>query len=271
MEEDLVFDLVGTKQVLFNVTAQTNPDKVEELDEAADTLSVTANIETPWREPSEITIGDPLVFPVLELYKIAKQPVPATAQFISKTHELYLVQLTCAFTPAPDTRFTRARFQIELTTTYPAGTSGNEKAIALDLFPDETNDEIKVTKKLSLSPELKIKPKLLGAEVEATLKVGEASTTEEYTVYVPRIEISAKQTSRVFWIFLPTKAHELRGGKELVMLIRKPKGSEVTAKYSLTAENEIVLPRGPITAGLMNMRYHDKKKQLVDAPEKPLC
>jgi|GEM_PF-2140816 len=271
MEEDLEFELEATNEVLFSVTAETNPEMVAKLDEATDTQEANAEMETPWREPSEIIIGDPVARSVAELYKLARQPVPAETKQLLNKYELYLVQLTCSFTPAPKTRFTGVRFQVELTTTYSAGSNETEKAIALDLFPEDTNDEIKVSKKFSLSPELKIKPTFFKVDVEASLKVGEVSKTEDYIVYVPRIEISAKQTSRFFWNFQPTKLHELRGAHEMVILIRKPKGSQVTAKYSLTAQNEIVLPRAPITAGLMNLLYHDKKKQLVDAPDRPLC
>jgi len=47
VEEDLQFDLEASNEVLFSVTAETNPEMVEKLDEAADTLEANAEMETP--------------------------------------------------------------------------------------------------------------------------------------------------------------------------------------------------------------------------------
>jgi hypothetical protein len=77
---------------------------VEELGPGA-TRGAQADVAFPFRMPSYISIGEPIVFPVKPMSEMS-----ATTRHQFKVFEFHQVQFACSFDAAAGCRFTDARF-----------------------------------------------------------------------------------------------------------------------------------------------------------------
>lgn len=236
----------------------------EELGPGA-TKGAHSDLSLPFRSPSYISIGDPVVS------RVAPEQ---TAQLHEQDnrYEFHQVQLACSFQSAPGCRFTQARFMVELLTVDGGAVSrmaGTGDAIAYDLFPRLVEDPQTVTVTSATKPEIS-----LGFDsLSATLSLPSRERVVEKVRYSSRITAFDLQGSHPAWQFLATDQHEIGGSQRLFMLVRKPKGTTVQARFRLTAQVQFIIGGiglAPIEL-VMVFRRRGRDAVLEDSPVLPLC
>ena len=133
--------------------------------------------------------------------------------------EFYWVQLACTFSPGRGHTFESARFQITLITEAADPTSTiylSSPAMAYSLYPDRIEDEYAVTRKISVTPELKL------AAFPIEIPLGYERTMSGAT-YKVRVESFGLQETLAGWIFTRNASHALSGTNSLFLLLRKPR------------------------------------------------
>lgn len=227
-------------------------------------------INGPFRAKSRFSIGEPVVLPLAKLLSAHKNKLPADIGLQMRQYEFYQVQLACSFEAASNCRFHDARFALALETisTNPTeAVPGN--AIAYDLFPLKFEEEYKVSVKRSLNPEIKFSFDPFSSSLALPL----FERTEEYATYSSRIEAFDLQGTEPAWRFSRTTSHEIGGSQKLFMIVRKPKGTQVRAIFTLSASvnfvlGNMVLDPFPL---LFLFRRSGASSTLSDAPSYPLC
>ncbi|NWJ96635.1 MAG: hypothetical protein HXX20_12700 [Chloroflexi bacterium] len=255
----LDFLIEDEQATLFEGTARIPDAKAAEFEEN-EALESTGTIGDLFRKESQFIIGDPIATPLeLQGEQVAAE---ITAQL--EHYDFFRVQLACSFLPANGCRYSSARFKVELLSapTSPA-------AIVYDYFPPFTPDEAKAVKRFSLDLNLKLKVGTVPL-LELSGLPFKYEKSQEFTVYTSRVEMAGLQTSQPIWNFSRTSSHELNGSYKLIMIVRKPKGSQVQARLSLSAETEVVLELGPLGPFPLTTTLR-KGKTIVDEPEIPLC
>lgn len=223
------------------------------------------DLTMPFRAPSLISIGDPIASPLVA-------PSPTTAALPGE-YEFYQVQLVCSFQAASGCRFTDARFAVEPSTvddgtgSRPAETTD---AIACDMFPLSVEDAqtVKVTSTMPTS-EFSFGFEPLGA----TLSLPSRQRVRESIEYRSRIVAFDLHGTRPAWSFHRTDQHEIVGAQRLFLLVRKPRGTQVHATFSLSAHVQFVVGgRGFAPVELvMLFRRRGRDMLLDDAPALALC
>jgi hypothetical protein len=161
-----------------------------------------------------VTIGAPRAWPI-PAPPLAPGGSTATmstvAPVIGSEERVLLLRMACSFRPRSDqTQIVWARFTARL---FPDDQQ-LPPPIALDLYPSIVEVERKVTRRVTLSPSLKL------TEVEATL--GEAEFTVEYPAVDPIISAGGPQEDLVSWDFSEAPGHVLHGGKLLMAVVAAP-------------------------------------------------
>ncbi|NWJ98852.1 MAG: hypothetical protein HXX20_24180 [Chloroflexi bacterium] len=256
---------------LFEVETEISPENLKKLEAAIRTLSTTKDLKSWLGGKGRIQIGDPVVLPAVPLLKKSGEEIPADIQLQLKQYDFYLVQFACSFQAGDNSRFHQANFEIKLITEPqdPASPVAGA-AMAYDLYPEKVEDEIKVSKNFTLGPDFKIKAKLGPVEAEASVVPLKIENKQEYVVYNPKLEAFGRQASDISWQFSRTKSHEIGGAQALSVLVRKPKGSKVKAKLSLTASLELVINLVALPPIPLTTKWR-KKGSAVEDPTIDLC
>jgi hypothetical protein len=262
---------MAAEEPLF--VAQGQPSEVdvlllaEELGPGA-ARGAQADLTLPFREPSHISIGEPITFALGP-----NSATPAGLRYQFEVYEFHQVQLACSFQAARGCRFTDARFAVTLTTEFDSADQRPEaaaQAIAYDLFPQLLEDAQVVTVTSAIKPEISF-----GYEpVSAKLSLPSRERVDKQIRYTSRVEAFDLQGSHPAWAFHRTQQHEISGPQRLFMLVRKPKGSAVSATFNLRARVQFVLLGGqgfsPVEL-VMLFRGRDRSDVLTDAPTVTLC
>lgn len=229
-----------------------------DLAEAMQSLSTTGAIPGVLSSLNRFTIGTPLVFPIDPGQSADQRLIPANLA----GYEFYRVQLACTFDPAPHYRFHQATFSVSLLS-EPA----RPEAIVYDLYPLQALDERKISRKLGITPELKLDVKPI-TQVDAKLLSVERGS--EYIAYSSRIQGFGLQTAAVRWQFTRTDSHEISGSQPLFMIICKAPGTIVSARFELQAQVELLLDIGPIGPIPLTTTLRRGGK-ITDDLDAPLC
>jgi hypothetical protein len=231
------------------------------------TKGAHADLSLPFRAASYVSIGDPVVtaLPAAQLATAALRDQVAG-------YEFHQVQLACSFQAASGARFTEARFATELLTVEDAPGSrapGTIDAIAYDLFPKTVEDSQTVTVTSAIKPELS-----LGYDpFSATLSLPSRERVVEKVEYRSRITAFDLQGTRPAWQFAATDQREISGPQQLFVLVRKPRGTSVQARFQLNARVQFVIGGtglAPVEL-VMVFRRRGRDAVLEDAPALPLC
>jgi hypothetical protein len=235
----------------------------EELGPGA-TKGGQVDLTLPFRAPSYISIGDPVV---ARLESGVGAPPELRRQ--ASEFDFYQVELACSFSAAPGCRFLDARFEVALDTVWADGPEQAGEAIAYDLFPVLIEDARTVTVTSAVKPEFSF-----GYEpVSAKLALPSRERVTEQIRYASRIAAFDLRGTRPAWSFYRTEQHEINGPQRLFILVRKPRGSSVRAAFGLSARVQFVLGgQGFSPAELvMLFRSRDRAGAVTDEMTVPLC
>jgi len=203
---------------------------------------------------NEIWMGKPITFDLPSLYAVRKAPLaPMIAQLLP-AWDFLLVRLTCSFRPAAECAFMLVSLRVRLEPQRPAILGD---AIAYHMEPKDVTTPRTVKRSLSISPSLKLKLTNIG-DAEASL--GKAERADEYIVYEPQISTFGLGSESPGWDFSPTKAQELRGSRELFLVVQLPRGTVLTSRFELAATVQTKV--GPIR--LPTFRRGGSAELLVD-------
>jgi hypothetical protein len=194
-----------------------------------------------------VSIGQPEAWPLATIYKPDRMPPLLQARLFEA--DFYLVRLACSFRPVRrETRIDWARFAIEL---LPDGQS--RQPIADDLHPNEVDQEIQHSIKVSLSPNLKFQG------VEASL--GGVGFGLEYPELQPRIIAAGHSSPRASWDYSEVPGVAVRGGKWMHLLVKAPKGmTPAVADIYLVAD---VAARGAMVRALFPNKPTEMRDHLT--------
>lgn len=242
---------------LFDVEAQITEDQITQLEEKLGTLSGD-DVAGLFRAKNHFSIGTPVSYPITEK-DTTQREVPGHLS----GYEFWRVQLACTFSPHPSCYFQDARLEVTLIS-EPA----NSLAIAYDLFPIVVEDEKKISKKLSVGADMKIK--VTPIEVELGMPLPKLEHGQEWIQYTSRIQAHGLQESKVFWEFTKTENRELKGSQPLFMVVCKPAGSKVKARLQLDTSVVIGLKIGETKSIPLSTTWR-KHGNVVDEPDVELC
>ncbi|HEX2909592.1 MAG TPA: hypothetical protein VH186_02210 [Chloroflexia bacterium] len=246
------FEFEESQPDLFEVSGTINEEQTRKLEEALEVYEGYGTIKSSFREESKFIIGEPIS---RKLEPEAQEITPDIKAQLDN-YDFYLVQLACSFLPADGCRFHTANFEIDLQS-EPASPA----SIAYDQQPDKVEDELKVNNKFTLDPNLKIK--VLQMDIGLSGVPFKAELSREYVAYTSRVTATGLQTSQPGWKFSRSKSHDINGSYRLLLIVRKPKGTKVTGRMSLSASQEYLLPGGPIGPLPLSTIWR-KHGQLVD-------
>jgi hypothetical protein len=265
MEE---FYAITEQPYLFQAEAEVAEEAVQHLNIPA-ARGAETDIATILRGKSHVSIGDPIALPLNALLIRRHEEVDADIQLQLQEYEFYAVQLACSFTAAEGCRFRDAEFTVELyNPEISAAGSTQEGPIAYTLAPLSVEDETKISRKFSFNPNLTFKFGPAQTQVGGIIPGAEQST--DYIIYRNRIEAFGLRWRKAGWKFRRTKQHGISSPQELFMVIRKPTGTRVAAKFGLSARIEAITQLGPIGPLSLNIFFHGKGS-VADEPQKLLC
>lgn len=228
---------------LFTVEAEVTKEAIDRFSrqEAVTPIGPGIEITTLFRDKSYITIGQPIVFPLDQLLA-AREKLPKDIQSERKEYDFYRVQLACSFKAASGCRFHDARIEFTLHNPDTPNVPVAQRPMIYDLAPELVEDELKVSRKYGIKPEVKLDFTAVKAKVSAV----EYEQSSEYIVYYGRIEADGLQESKGGWTFIRTKQHEIGRQQRLFTIIRKPKKTRAIMKFALQARIEAITSFGPI-------------------------
>lgn len=135
------------------------------------------------------------------------------------SYDFFLMQFTCSFRPHQNCEFTRVSVNVHL-----VSDDKNSEALAHDMFPEEVYMPVTYKKGFSVNPDFKMEvAKVLQTEVSAF----NYSNEKEFIIYQPEITAFAKGTESPGWDFNKSSARSIKGNKDLFLIIRKTKGSQI--------------------------------------------
>lgn len=195
----------------------------------------TRNEIEGWERP-RVTIGEPMVWNVAEVYRAEGKPMPTRLALLLREAEAYVAQFACSFRLARNTQVEWARFSV-----YMQPRTGSTSPLTLDLHPLEVYDQVQRDVRIVLDPSLKF------GQVEAAL--GEVAFELKYNELVPVITAAGVQESHFSWDLRKTDEHPLQGTRFFHALIKRPQEAQgVRAIFVLDAD--VVTPRGVLRAAL---------------------
>jgi len=258
---------------LFSIDGQLSEEDALFLEETRGISSVrgaSGEIVSRFRAKSYFSIGDPIVLSLTRLITECGHALPADIRLQMPDYEFYQIQLACSFQAAPGCRFHDARFALTLQTVpddpaLPTQTALS-RAIAYDLFPLRLEDGRKVTIKRSLNPEIKFN----FDSVSSSLTLPLCDRAEDYIIYTSYIEAFDMQGTQPAWQFMRTKSHEIGGPQKLFMILRKPKGTYVKARFSLSASVQFMIGNIALNPLPLVMR-RNPQSVITDMPMVSLC
>jgi hypothetical protein len=195
-----------------------------------------------WTELAEgespvVTVGEPQVWNIAEVYQIEALPLPASISLLLREADFFLVRLACSFRPGRRTHLEWARFAVNLSALNPAAPD----PVALDLHPLELYDQMQRNVHIKLSPALKF------TEIEAT--IGEVGLELQYNELIPVITAVGVQERNFSWELQETEQHPLRGARWFHTMLKRPRGAGgIIARFEVVTD--AVTSRGLLRAAL---------------------
>lgn len=242
------------REVLFTATL-AKPTRI--VEERQDKYGVKSYVERALEEAanisecptSEIQVGKPQVFPLLELYELEGTKPPADIQMLSKTYRFFLVELACSLSALEKDEFVNMKFKVDLEWQgADKATLELEEPIAYDMYPIEVFDEIEMKYSIGVNPSLKFK----------TVDVGAASFLKEiaFRRLVPIITGTGLLCPSITWNFERSKSRKLAGTKKMYLIIKAAKSTgPVIGRISVFGE----VKRDPLLFWV-----HDPIEYIVD-------
>ena len=232
---------------LFQVEGNINEANIRILERKyglSPTRQADGKIATPFRGQSSFFIGDFVPISLNDFVeksqRLSLAEIKSEIKRQAKTYEFFPVRLACSFDPADGCRFHSARFDISLQTTPispgSATQPSQEQAIAYDLAPLKCEDNRETTK-TKTGWGIKVGGDSFPFGV-TTPSRQQSTTYGSNTSYVEAINLQGSQPG---WKFARTLTHEISGVQELFMLIRKSKGTQVKATFSLTVQVQFLI------------------------------
>ena len=177
---------------------------------------------------NEIWIGKPQLFDLLELGRLSSKSLDPRLELLAKSYQLYVVQTTVSFRPAPDCQFVRGTLKVNINSA-----DQGEKPIAIDLFPRNVESPLYYQRKYTIKPKLTFEfSKVSHVEASAV----EASKSVSYVKYEPEISSFGVGESIAGWDFSKAAYNYLRGPKDLFLLIKKLIHQTVKINFDLSAQ-----------------------------------
>lgn len=136
--------------------------------------------------------------------------------------DFYLLHLTCSLKHDEDEPFTEALLELDLTADGAA-----VPPIAWSMQPDRLSHAVEVSRKVTLTPTLKI----LGVGVEVAGEAGRTVTKQQAF-----LEAMYELESTPSWALYRTSSTELRGMYRFHLVVRTPKDTSVTGTTTIEAK-----------------------------------
>jgi hypothetical protein len=153
------------------------------------------------------------------------------ADIVAQRHDwdFFRVRLACSFVPARGSRLTWVRLSAALTAERASdeGDGAGPACVVFDLFPRDVTRERHYKRSFSITPSLKFAFAELGAQ---------ASTESDAIGYEPEMDAAGLLTPTPTWTFRSGDGSGLVGSRELFILVKAPKGSNVTGQFHVGAE-----------------------------------
>lgn len=149
--------------------------------------------------------------------------------------EFSCVRLACSFIPDRGCRFVWARMVAELSSPGTGGAGAGP--VAFDLFPRAIVEKTTFRRKYGLTPKLSL------AFVEAS---AEATSEQETIRYEPRLSVAGLLTNMPTWTFEGLDRSGLVGSSELFLVVKKPKGAPIEARFTVSADVATFAGRVPL-------------------------
>jgi len=221
--------------------AEADPDQrsLEELHERGETL-----VPGWLGGTNRVSLGRPDTFDLRGLYP-PDQLDPLIAHQLGR-YDFWLVRLALGFRPAPECSYSTFSLRVRL---EPKAPHSFGDAVVYQLEPSEIRHQRKVTRRLMLSPSLKLSLPLLGA-VEG--QPFELERSAEELVYEPAISTFGVQYPEAGWEFTQTGSTPLHGTRELFLVIRLPQGGALDVSFMLAAT--IIAKVGRLELGSFRLR-----------------
>lgn len=178
----------------------------------------------PARDVPVVSIGQPEIWPLPQVYPPQKMPLLMQAQL--KEADFYLIRLFCSFRPIPgQTRVGWARFHVFL-----LPDAAGRQPIAYDISPLEINQEVKRHLKFTLAPTLKFQ--------SVDMDMGSLEFGMEYPELQPIIIGAGVGEAAPTWDYKTAAGVKgVQGAKWMHLLIKAPKGMRSgKARLDLTAQ-----------------------------------
>jgi len=224
------------EKVLWEETLQpATEDAVERMEREWADRGIKENVRDAIRDLPIISIGEPEVWTLPEVYPPDKMPHPLRAKLDEA--DFYLARFPCSFRPVrKESQVEWARFIVRL---LPDDTA--HQPIAFDLHPLMVTQEVKRNVKVSLSPSLKF------LEVEG--KIGDIKFGFEYPELQPIISATGAGEAKPSWDYEEAKGITVQGSKWMHLLVKAPKGMEtIRGILDLAADVRVRDSRLPVLA-----------------------
>jgi hypothetical protein len=191
--------------------AKKHPNtKVIETAKQPKPKKVKSDIRESIRDLPVLSIGQPVVWLLAQVYPLEKMPPVLRAKL--QEADFYLVRLACSFRPKRDeTQVEWARFLVHL-----LPDNIGHQPIAFDLHPLQVTQEVKRNVKVSLSPTLKFQ--------EIEVSVGGVEFGFEYPELQPIISAAGAGEAEPSWDYEAAKGVRVQGSKWMHLLVKAPKG-----------------------------------------------
>jgi len=208
-------------------------EAVERLSRELAVRGLERDVRDHVRELPVVSIGQPEVWPLAEVYSPEKMPSTLRAKL--QEADFYLARLACSFRPRrDDVEIEWARFLVHL-----VPDDSGQQPTAFDLHPLQVTQEVRHNVKVSLNPTLKF------MEIEAG--PGGVEFGFEYPELQPLISATGVGEAKPSWDYEEAKGARLQGGKWMHLLVKAPKGmASSKAVLDLTADVTVRGSRLPV-------------------------
>jgi hypothetical protein len=199
-------------------------------------------IKTLLGKKNRLSIGEPEVWNLVELFEEKGSQISAEVKLMLNDYDFYQVRFACTFMPDENCKFVWARFGVKFSAVGAEEESESKLPVAYDMFPRDVYEEVKVKRDFSIGPNFKYKD---------FIQVGiSGGSAQEFIRYEPEIISYGLLQADPCWDFQISKAKNfIIGSKELLMILKAPKGRKVEAKFDLSAEVHTflgILPMIPV-------------------------
>lgn len=218
-------------EILFEAILEPTGSAVDQLKKSEDIGE--GEITTFHKKVNRAAVGVPYYENLISRFE--EEKIPHEIEMMINDYDFHFISLSCSFLPDTDCKFVWARFGVELSTRSQSGEL-QENPIAYDMFPDEILNEAICKREVTFAPELKFSVGVINVGVKPI----DASTEKKSIVYEPQIFAYGINRPRVAWDFKSTKEKGIWGNKkDLLLIVRAPKNSNVKGRFLLGAEIEV--------------------------------